>query len=45
MKISELEIKQAIKGLKNNKTCVDDVIRNAFIKASESVLFRLCETV
>ena len=40
MKISELEIKQAIKGLKNNKTCADDVICNAFIKATEYGLCR-----
>ncbi|MEW8548127.1 MAG: reverse transcriptase family protein, partial [Candidatus Thiodiazotropha sp.] len=35
--ISEFEIKQAIKSLKNNKACADDLIRNEFIKASESI--------
>ena len=30
--ISESEIKQAIKSLKNNKACADDSIRNEFIK-------------
>ena len=35
--ITEVEIRQAIKGLKNNKACADDAIRNEFIRASESV--------
>ena len=39
--ISELEIKQAIKGLKNNKACADDAIRNEFIKASETVFMQI----
>ena len=39
--ISELEIKQAIKGLKNNKACADGAIRNEFIKVSETVFMQI----
>ena len=34
---SELEIRQAIKGLKNNKACADYAIRNEFIRASDKI--------
>ena len=39
--ISEDEVLKAIKSLKNNKACSDDLILNEFLKASKEVLSRL----